>query len=116
MKWDQVLKLTNEQLVEMCKSIHELTGHGPAEIKEAKVVGAYLKFDNRKYKPNYTQVLSCKEKNASEHTFYATQGIDNNALTLIHPEQRKIKGKNVFGFTVRSNVVRAMPTLLKLAA
>jgi len=116
LKWDVSSSLNEQQLAEMCSSVHELTGHGPAKIKEAKFVDAYLKFNNSKYKPNVIQVLSCTEDNKRQHTFHMTQGIDKTAVTLVEPNQRKIKGKDVYTIGWTTNQVRIVPTLQKVSA
>ena len=115
-KWDVSSSLNDQQLAEMCSSIHELTGHGPAKIREAKFVDAYLKFNNSKYRPNLTQVLSCTEDNKRQHTFHVTQGIENTGVTLVKPEQRRIKGKEVYTIGWTTNQVRIVPTLQAVKA
>ena len=117
MKWELAPSLTAEQRAELCSNVHQLTGHGPAKMKETSIVDAYLKF-SAKYKPIYTQVLSCKQDNKRQHTYFVTQGVDKNALTLIQPDpsKRKIKGKDVFRFFWTVGQVRAVPELQKLNA
>ena len=119
MKWDAASALNAQQREDICKSIHEQTGYGPAQIKDTQIVDAYLKFsDSRKYKPVYTQMLACTKDNKSQYTYYVTQGVDKNGVTLIHqdPSKRKIKGKDIFQFWWIIGQVRVVPTLQKLAA
>lgn len=116
MKWEQASTLTPQVRAQICESVHELTGYGPAEIKETAITDAYLKFTDSKYKPIYTQVLSCKKNNKHQYTYYLTQGLTKNAITLIHPDpsKKKVRGRDVFRFWWIIGQVRVVPVLEKL--
>ena len=116
-QWEQAKSFTQDQRDALCSSAHELTGHGPAKMKESVIIDAYLKF-SAKYKPVFTEVLRCKQDNKKGHTYFVTQGVDKNALTLIQtdPSTKKIRGKDVFRFFWTVGQVRGVPTLQKLNA
>ena len=102
----------------ICKSVHEQTGYGPAQIKETRIIQAYLRFtDYKKYKPVFTDVLACKKNNAHQYTYYVTQGVEPSAVTLIHldPSGKKIREKDVFKFWWIIGQVRTVPQLKLLS-